>query len=395
MKMRFISLVFIISIPVMLYAQQVDVLGYYEPEYFGVIFSEGSASTFSNKLRVDLQSDHYDNVHFAANFDFIKYYGLKNWNLLYFVPDDIANKVDPSYYYFFTFSYADTIFLDNVYARFSLPRFDLTLGRQQISLGTGYVWNPTDLFNYKSVIDPTYEQPGHDAIRVDLPLIDNLDIMTLYGPDKDWDSSAKLARLKGRLGHFELSAIYIDKIEQTRVLSQEGTSYYSYDVNDVRRQLFGGDFVGELLGLGTWGEFGYNRIAGESNFSEAVLGLDYTLDNGTYILGEYYHNERAKSDYRDLDLNDWIRYIAADIKTITRDNLYLYADYPLTDLIHINNSIVGSLNDYSVALIPGANYSFQENIELQLFINLNLGEDLKSYTNEQGQGGILRIRIYF
>ena len=67
----------------------------------------------------------------------------------------------------------------------------------------------------------------------------------------------------------------------------------------------------------------------------------------------------------------------------------------MTDLIHINNSIVGSLNDYSVALIPGVNYSFQENIELQLFINLNLGEDLKSYTGEQGQGGILRVRIYF
>jgi hypothetical protein len=112
-------------------------------------------------------------------------------------------------------------------------------------------------------------------------------------------------------------------------------------------------------------------------------------------LGEYYHNERAKSDYKQLDLNDWILYLIAENKTITRDNLYLYLDYPLTDLIHINNSLVGSLNDRSFALIPGANYSFQENIELQLFINLSLGEDLKSYTNEQGQGGLLRMRIYF
>jgi hypothetical protein len=165
--------------------------------------------------------------------------------------------------------------------------------------------------------------------------------------------------------------------------------------SENRRRLFGGDIVGELFGLGVWGEFGYNRIRNEKNFSEIDAGFDYTLDNGIYILGEYYHNERAKSDHKDLDLGDWLRYLAAEIKTITRDNLYLYVDYPLTDLIHINNSVVGSLNDYSFALIPGANYSFRENIEIQLFINLSLGEDLKSYTHEQGQSGLLRMKIYF
>lgn len=389
------ALIPLLFFPATLPAQQVELSGYYEPQYLGVFVNNGSASTFSNKLRVDLQSEQYDNVQFAANFDYINYAGMKTWNLLYFVPDSIAYTVGRLNYDFFRFTYEDTIFLDNAYARINLPRFDLTVGRQQISLGTGYVWNPTDLFNYKSITDPTYEQPGHDAFRVDVPLSLNSNFMALYGLEKDWDSSTKLARIKGRLGHFDLSAIFIDMIEKTSELRQGFVYDYYYVTNDARRRLFGGDIVGELLGLGVWGEFGYNRIDNESNFSEINIGFDYTLDNGTYILGEYYHNERAKSDYKELNLNDWLRYLTADIKTITRDNMYLYLDYPLTDLIHVNNSVVGSLNDYSLALIPGVNYSFQENIELQLFITLSLGEDLKSYTNEQGQSGLLRMRIYF
>jgi hypothetical protein len=395
MRITIPFLILIFLFPAIPAAQQVEISGYYEPEYIGVFVNDGSASTFSNKLRVDFQSDQYDNVQFAANFDFIKYTGMKTWNLLFFVPDSIANTVHSTLWDFFRFTYRDTILLDNAYARINLPRFDLTIGRQQISLGTGYVWNPTDLFNYKSIADPTYEQPGHDVIRVDVPLSLNYNLMALYGPEKDWDSSTKLVRLKGRLGHFDLSAIYIDIIEKTAFLRQGAVFGYYYTSSDNRRRLFGGDIVGELLGLGVWGEFGYNRIDNENNFSEIDIGFDYTLDNGTYILSEYYHNERAKSDYKELELNDWLRYLTAGIKTITRDNLYLYVDYPLTDLIHINNSLVGSLNDYSFALIPGANYSFQENIELQLFINLSLGEDLKSYTSEQGQSGLLRMRIYF
>jgi hypothetical protein len=165
----------------MLPAQQVELFGYYEPQFLGVFVNDGSASTFSNKLRVDFQSDQYDNVQFAANFDFIKYSGMKTWNLLYFVPDSIANILNPGLYDFFRFTYRDTIFLDNAYARINLPRFDLTIGRQQISLGTGYVWNPIDLFNYKSIADPTYEQPGHDAFRVDAPLSLKYNLSLLYG----------------------------------------------------------------------------------------------------------------------------------------------------------------------------------------------------------------------
>jgi hypothetical protein len=374
-------------------AQQVELFGYYEPQFFGIAVNDGSIHLFTNKLRVDLQSTEYENVTFAANFDFINYSGLKTWNFLYFVPDEIAASIHPTLYYYYRFTYNDSIFLDNAYVKITFPLFDLTLGRQQISLGTGYVWNPTDLFNYKSLTDPTYEQPGHDAFRLDAPISSRFNFSLLYGPEKDWKSSTKLARIKGGLGHFDFSAIFIEMREEST------DSYIEYwfggEVNDYSRRLFGGDMVGELLGLGIWGEFAYNRLEDHDNFNEIDAGIDYTLDNGLYLLAEYYRNERAKSDYREFELDDWLAYFTAESKTISRDNLYFYLDYPLTDLIHVNNSIVGSINDGSLALVPGMNYSFRQNIDIDLFLNLNLGDDLKAYTAEQGQGGILRMRIYF
>ncbi len=380
----------VIIITPLVSAEQVELFGYYEPQFLGVAINRGFAQLITNKLRVDLESADIKNIRFAANFDYVAYHGTTEWNLLHFVPDDIANEVATGLFsrYRFGYTYRDTIFLDNVFMKIAFPKFDLTMGKQQISLGTGYVWNPTDLFNYKSFSDPTYEQPGHNAIRADIPITNKFNLMLLYGPEKDWAASTKLARIKGGLGHFDFSAVFIGRIE-------EPTPFFIYIANDYKRQLFGGDFAGELLGLGVWGEFGYNKVENNDNFSEIVSGLDYTLDNGTYILAEYYHNERAKSDYRDLTLLDWLRFLFAETKTISRDNLYLYADYPLTDLIHINNSIVGSLSDNSFALVPGLNYSFRENVDLDVFVNFNTGGDNKAYTSEQGQSGLLRMRIYF
>lgn len=374
-------------------AQKVEIFGYFEPQLFAVDFKEGSAHLFSNKLRVDLQSSQYENAFFAANFDYINYSGLKTWNVLYFVPDDIAGLIDPYLYDYFQYTYNDSIFLDNAYARVSFKRFDLTAGRQQISLGTGYVWNPTDLFNYKSITDPTYEQPGHDAIRLDAPIWNRYNFSLIYGPGKDWKSATKLVKVKGGAGHFDFSAIFIE-------MSEDSTDYFSVTIpagvaKIYKRRLFGGDFVGEILGLGVWGEFGYNRVENRKNFSEIDAGFDYTFDNQTYILAEYYHNERAKGDYHNFGLVDWLNYISGEIKTISKDNYYLYADYPVTDLIHVNNSVVGSANDGSFALIPGVDYNIRENIELEFIGGFTLGKDNTAYTSEQGQSGLLRMRIYF
>ena len=90
-----------------------------------------------------------------------------------------------------------------------------------------------------------------------------------------------------------------------------------------------------------------------------------------------------------------MRLFSGEIKSISRENLYIYADYPLTDLIHLNSSIILSVSDQSAALIPGFFYSFAENLDINLFLNINTGKPATAYSDELGQSGLIRLRYYF
>ena len=389
MKRSFFAVIFIfIFLMPAGFAQQVELFGYYEPQYLGINLRNEYSQLFSNKLRVDLASTPADNVKFAANFDYITYQGKTVWNLLDYIPGSISRSVPPEMIPGFDFIYGDTIFLDNAYLKIALPTFDITIGRQQISFGSGYVWNPTDLFNFKDYADPTYEQPGHDAIRIDLPVGSRYGFNAMYLPEGNRELSGKLLRFKGGFFHFDYAFTYIERQWQLFDFT------FSQPVDDNRR-LFGGEFTGELFGLGIWGEYGYNTLEPLDDFREIVLGTDYTLDNGTYLMAEYYYNGLARSDYVNYDLNDWMRFFMAESRSISRDNLYMYIDYPLTDLIHVNNSAVASLPDMSLALISGLNYSLYTDVELTVFVNIYTGKEGTAYNSDLGTGGIARLRVYF
>jgi hypothetical protein len=377
------------------YAQQVDLFGYYEPQYTGVSIQDRYHQLFTNKLRIDLQSSSFDNVRFAANFDLITYHGNTEWNLLDFLPESICASVPPWATPDFAFAYNDSIFLDNAYLKIRFPAFDITVGKQQISLGTGYVWNPTDLFNFKDFADPTYEQPGHNSIRIDISLPRRSGLTMIYIPEDSWDDSQKLILYKESIGHFDISACFVE--ENWRFSDFINRYTWPGLSNDPQlRRLYGISFAGELLGIGVWGESGFNTFHRHyGDFSEIVFGLDYTLDNGTYLLAEYYRNGLAREDYHDYDLNDWMHFFLAESKSVSRDNLYLYIDYPLTDLIHLNNSAVASLPDMSIALTPRLNYSLYQDVELTLLINIYTGREETAYNRDLGTGGLARLRIYF
>jgi hypothetical protein len=365
----------------------VEISGYYEPQYLIVELSGDYSQLFTNKLRVDLSTS-TDNIHLFANFDFISYHGKREWNLLDFLPQEIADPHRSGDQSEFLFTYDDSIFLDNAYLKIAFGRFDFTVGRQQISLGTGYAWNPTDLFNFKEISDPTYEQPGHNALRLDISVTGNTGLSLLYDPEDNWERSTKLVRYKGNLSHFDYSAIFIER-------EWEEYDYLNSSEVRYRRRLLGGDLVGQLLGLGVWGEWGYNRVDARQDFWELLWGLDYTLDDGTYLMAEYYRNGQGRPDYGEYDVNDWMRYFTARSKTISRDNLYLYLNYPLTDLLELSNSFVLSLSDGSLALVPGLHSTLFQNLELDCFVTINTGREGRAYTRGAGTTSTFRLRAYF
>ena len=150
-----------------------------------------------------------------------------------------------------------------------------------------------------------------------------------------------------------------------------------------------------MFGLGVWGEVAYNDMEITKNFYESVIGFDYTFRSGTYLMSEYYRNTQCKTNYKQYDLNDWMQLIIAEKKAISRDQIYVSINHPITDLINLSCSVITSINDGSFAAIPTLNYSLFENVELFTYLNFYFGKEGKSFAQNLGNGGIARIRVYF
>ena len=369
---------------------QVDIYGYFEPQYTGIYTNENYYQFQSNKLRVDLKSTAINNVEFGADVIYLLYFGVKSWNILDFLPDRVTSSIPPEMYPLYQFTYGDSFYLDNVYVRLANYRFALTVGKQQISLGTGYFSNPIDVFNVKDALDPTYEQPGHNAVRMDIYFANRLGLMAMYTPiEWDWQNSGKLLRFKVGLGHFDFSIIGYQ-------YQYTITDFYTFEVTEQRRRLIGGDFVGELFGLGVWAEGCYNFMENDDdNFYEILVGSDYTFESGLYTMLEYHHNSLGKTDHTEYDLNDWMRFFVGETKTISQDQVYGLIQYPVADLIMIGGSTVFSISDQSFALVPMIYYSIFENVDLTLMFNIYIGVEGKVFSGSLGNGGFLRAQVYF
>ena len=375
--------------------EKLDIFGYLESQMVGTRLQGKYFQWYTNKLRVDLKSQLTDSITFAANFDYITHHGKTRWNILDFLAADITASIPPEMNPYYTLQFSDESFLDNAYLRLSLPQADLTLGKQQISVGTGYVWNPTDVFNIKDVLDPTYEQPGHNALRLDIPLGDLSGLTVLYSPEATWRESGKMLRWKGYLAHFDISLIAIESCWTFRDYTRLDPGTGLFPEEPERRRLLGGSTAGELLGLGVWAEFAYNWMELSSDFYELVAGANYTFDFQTFLMLEYYRNTLGKSDYKDYDLNDWMRFYAAEQKAIARDQLYLLVQHPATDLLEVGLQTVFSISDSSLALVPTLSYSLSNDVDVFAYLNLNLGRDGTVFAKQMGEGGLLRLRVYF
>ncbi|MBD3289120.1 hypothetical protein GF337_09975 [candidate division KSB1 bacterium] len=414
----------LIFLPLVCVAQQIEIFGYFEPQLMGARIGSELYQLSSNKLRVDLQSEISDHVTFGANFDYITYHGKTEWDILKFLPERTKNQAPWTQLFGYNFNpyvlqFNDRQFLDNAYLKLALKYADVTIGKQQLSMGTGYAWNPTDVFNKKDITDPTYEQPGHNALRVDLPLGAGYRITSIYAPTDDWEYTDFLLKLKGRISHFDFSVLGIQKqwrYTDARLFDPLLMSFYQIP---TKRRILGADFAGELLGLGVWGEYAYNDIyvnatkyviyknaviSSQSasqpmnipaNYYELVLGVDYTFDFQTYIMVEYYRNTEAHSDHRNYSFNDWMHLLFAEKRSITRDQIYAFVQHPLTDLIDFGNSCIYSISDNSLAIIPMLTYNIFQNVDLTLIGNIYFGEEGAVYSDNMGNGGLVRARVYF
>ncbi len=374
---------------------KVEIFGYFEPQVLGTRLQGNFYQTFTNKLRLDLRSVLSDHITFAANVNFITYHGKTEWDVLEFLSEKIVSSVPPEMLDFYVLRFEHEIFLDNAWVKLSFKPLDITLGKQQISMGTGYVWNPTDVFNHKDVLDPTYEQPGHNALRVDVPLMGSTTLTALYSPESTWAESTKLVELKSRIGRFDLFVTAIETLWRVHDYTHFDPDGMNFVEHPEKRQLLGGSTAGEFLGLGVWAEYAYNWMEKSDDFYELAAGADYTFVSQTYVMVEYYRNTLGKTDASDYDLNDWMRFFSAEQKAIARDQVYIFGQHPVTDLLSLGLQTIYSISDSSAALVPTLFYSLSDNVEIFAYLSFNLGKEGTAYARKLGDGGLIRLRAYF
>jgi len=284
-----------------------DVFGYYEPQYTGTRGGETYRHLMSNRLRVDLKSTAVKNVEVGADFIGLLYHGTKVWSLLDFMPTAVAESVPEALRPLYMLPFADRFYAGDVYARLSFRRVALTAGKQQLSFGTGYFANPTDVFNTKDAFDPTYEQPGHNALRLDLQPWNRVGLIGLVAPGADWAATTKLVRAKVGCGHFDLSALGAEFEHTTTDFDSvdPATSWFFQTTN--RRRMAGADIVGQIWEVGLWAEGAYFMPEQGDDWYELIAGIDHTLDCGLYLMVEYHRNMQTRADWQSYDLNDWLR----------------------------------------------------------------------------------------
>ncbi|MBL7075435.1 hypothetical protein ISS37_09390 [candidate division KSB1 bacterium] len=359
---------------------QPELFGYFESEMDGIKVSGQNYSFGYNKVRLDLKAYPSENLTAGANLNYHIYHGKTVWNLFDFLPE----RVWPDSINEYPFPIRDTLYLDNAFMKMRFRAFDLTIGKQQISLGTGYAWNPVDIFNMKELLDPTYEQTGVTALRLEVPLSvrGGLDLIVSHG--EDWESSTKMIRTKWGLGTFDFTALYGE-------LRWELVGFDSLVLN---RRMISGSLVGEVAGIGVWFEGGHNFLNDDEDFDEFLVGLDHTFDFQTYFLCEYYHNGFGPSKKESLTIDNYLYLLGGSTHSLMQDYLFSYVNQPVTDLMDFGIFGICNLNDGSFVLNPQITYNIFENTDLSLVLSYFHGEDDSEF-GLQDFGGRIRIRAYF
>jgi hypothetical protein len=255
--------------------------------------------------------------------------------------------------------FSSSIAIDRANITMRFPRWDLTVGRQALSLGTTYFWNPIDLLTNFSPyeFDRDYK-PGVDAAKADIALgeLSGISLMYAAGNHFDFNESALLLRPFATLFDFDLALT---------------TGWFRKD------GFAGADFSGEVgPGVGLRGELAYFAAEKDSDFIQVVVGSEYRFANNLYVSGEYFYNgfgTTHTSRYLSKFLSD--RIVEGDLYNISRHYLGVLGSYEVTPLLTVALATIINLTDHSVLIDPTVMYSLSDNTECVAGMVLGIGED--------------------
>ncbi|MBW2703157.1 MAG: hypothetical protein JRF33_20215 [Deltaproteobacteria bacterium] len=270
------------------------------------------------------------------------------------------------------------LMLDRLNMKFRLSFADITIGRQAVTFGKAYFWNPLDVF---LAFDPrSFDRDykaGVDALRIDLPFGDysgltlvgalgrKVNVWNNYEDDAiaqvSWTGSAIILRAYTNLADWDLAI-------------QGGKLYGAYQV--------GAAFSGELGPIAIRGEGAY-FIADEDDslpfmFDEArfrdhaqvVLGIGHRFDFSLNLEMEYLYNGAGDANNKEASL---LRMSSGGSYHLGEHMIGFVASYEILPILQGSFAWIFSASDLSSLIQPGFVLSVSNESDLLFGAMLGLG----------------------
>lgn len=357
--------------------QPFEIRGYFE--YQGQETRESDYYFYSsyNRLNLTLRGK-FNSLYFRTDLVYTDYNGRVRYDLRDYIPAPIYPEVQIPYYL------RSGLYMRNGFLRVTLGPLMAQAGRQQIGWGTGYLYNPTNVFQIKSILDPSYELDGVDALNLTLHFSPLSNVEVLFLPGDTWESSARGGRIRGNLFEsLDLSVGYL-------LYQRELIDPLTLSPGKRETEIVAGDFSGELLGLGVHGEATYNTRKKEMI---SLLGMDYTLRDGvTSLLLEYLSNGEGRTE-GNYTLADWLNYLMG--ATLSMGKREIFFDLQRIMGFHtLHLSFLVNPDDMSGIILPRLDLSLNDNTQVILAPFLTFGKMGEEYATLP-DGLFFRLRYSF
>ncbi len=274
-----------------------------------------------------------------------------------------------------TFYPSDRIALDRALIKAYFRHFDLFIGRQTIAWGTGYAFNPTDVWNSKNPLDPDAPKTGVNALRMEIPLGDLSRISLVASPGREIENSSGGIRFKTNIARFDLSFSGIRFMNADRRL-----------FGLPPKTMTGADLAGQIGDIGVWAEAALNNPSHQgrkhtdfdSCFLQADFGLDYTFPNGLYVMAEYFYNQLGRKSSSEYNSTDLLHLLTGEMPGFARHYLFAGLRYDAPGGISFSAFALGNTVDRSVMLLPSVEYGLTDDINIELGAQVGTGDPDKS-----------------